>query len=109
MIRTRATVVIAAMVILATPATLLAQGAGDAGSGRAAGSRVGSSPMPGTNNAGTAQPSGSGVNSAPGVTTGAAGAPGTGTMATSAGNTDAAIAEENKTIDRRLKSICRGC
>jgi len=97
------------MVILATPANLLAQGAGEAGSGRAAGSTVGSSPMPGTNSAGAAQPSGSGVNTAPGVTTGAAGAPGTGTMATSTANTDAAIAEENKTIDRKLNSICRGC
>jgi hypothetical protein len=34
------------------------------------------------------------------VTTGAAG-PQT--------NTDATIAEENKTIDRKLNSICRGC
>jgi hypothetical protein len=34
------------------------------------------------------------------VTTGAAG---------SQTNTDAAIAEENKTVDRKLKSICRGC
>jgi hypothetical protein len=101
MIRTRATAVIAAMVILATPASLLAQGA--------AGSTVGSSPTPGTNSAGTAQSSGAGVNTAPGVTTGAAGAPGTGTMATSTANTDAAIAEENKTINSRLKSICRGC
>jgi hypothetical protein len=30
-------------------------------------------------------------------------------MATSTAKTDAAIAEENRTIDRRLKSICRGC
>jgi hypothetical protein len=61
---------------------------------------------PGTNSAGTAQSSGSGVNTAPGVTTGAAG---TGTMATNPASVDAAIAEENKTIDRRLNSICRGC
>lgn len=106
MIRTSVTAVIAAMVILATPANLLAQGAGDAGSGRAAGSTVGSSPMPGTNSAGTAQSSGSGVNTAPGVTTGAAG---TGTMATSPTTSDAAINEENKTIDSKLKGICRGC
>jgi hypothetical protein len=30
-------------------------------------------------------------------------------MATNPASTDAAIAEENKTIDRKLNSICRGC
>ena len=99
--RTSVTAAIAAIVILATPADLLAQGAG--------GSTVGSPPAPGTNSIGTAQSSGSGVNTAPGVTTGAAGAAGTGTMATPTTSSDAAINEENKMIDRRLKSICRGC
>jgi hypothetical protein len=98
--------VIAAIVILATPADLLAQVAGDVSSGRSAGSTVGSPPAPGTNSAGTAQSSGRGVNTAPGVTTGAAG---TGTMATNPTSSDAAINEENKTIDRKLKGICRGC
>jgi hypothetical protein len=30
-------------------------------------------------------------------------------MATNPTSSDAAINEENKTIDRKLKSICRGC
>jgi hypothetical protein len=30
-------------------------------------------------------------------------------MATSPTSSDAAINEENKTIDRKLNSICRGC
>jgi hypothetical protein len=61
---------------------------------------------PGTNSAGTAQSSGSGVNTGAGVTTGAAG---TGTMARPQGDVDAAINDENRTVDRKLKGICRGC
>jgi hypothetical protein len=107
--RTNATAVIATIAFLATPVVLLAQDAGGAAGERAAGSTVGSPPTPGTNSAGTAQSSGSGVNTAPGVTTGAAGAAGTGTMATSPTSSDAAINQENKAIDRKLKGICRGC
>jgi hypothetical protein len=66
-------------------------GAGDS-------TRLSTPPAPGTNSAGTAQSSGSGVNTEPGMTTGSG-----------SRNTDPAIAEENKTIDRKLKSICRGC
>jgi hypothetical protein len=106
MTRASATAAMAAIVILATPVVVLAQGAGDAASGRSAGSTVGSPPTPGTNSAGTAQSSGPGVNTGPGVTTGAAG---TGTMATSPKSTDEAIKEENQTINRKLNSICRGC
>jgi len=58
------------------------------------------SPPPGTNSAGTANASGSSANSAAGVTTGTAG---------SRTDSDAAIDAEDKQIDRRLKSICRGC
>jgi hypothetical protein len=54
----------------------------------------------GTNSSGTAQSSGA-ANARPGVTTGS----GRGARK----NTDAAIVEENKTIDRKVKSICRGC
>ena len=68
-----------------------------------------SKPAPGTNNAGTAQSSGSGANTGAGVTTGSAGSLGTGTAATPNTSSDAAINEENKTIDRKVKSICRGC
>jgi hypothetical protein len=96
----RSTVItaLAALAILTVPAISLAQSEG--------GNSAKLPATSGTNSAGTAQSSGSGVNTAPGVTTGAAG---TGTMATNPASTDAAIAEENRTIDRRLKSICRGC
>jgi hypothetical protein len=63
------------------------------------------STAPGTNSAGTAQSSGSGAragaaaNSGAGVTTGSAPQQGV----------DGAIADENKAIDRKLNSICRGC
>jgi hypothetical protein len=80
-------------------------------------SKLATPPAPGTNTSGTAQSSGSrggGVNSQPGMTTGAAASSAAGS--TVAGpqtetdkNTDAAIAEENKNMDRKVKSICRGC
>ena len=69
----------------------------------------GGAAAPGTNSAGTAQSSGAGVNSAPGVTIGSSERLGTGTAAVPQTSSDAAINEENKTIDRKLKSICRGC
>jgi hypothetical protein len=44
------------------------------------------------------------------TTTGCAGSTPGGTAATGPQTTgDAVIAEENETIDRKLKSICRGC
>jgi hypothetical protein len=43
------------------------------------------------------------------MTTGSAGSLGTGTAATPRTSTDAVVKEENKTIERRLNSICRGC
>ena len=86
-------------------------------SGAGNASKLVTQPAPGTNTAGAAQSSGSrggGVNSQPGMTTGAAGssAPGstvTGPQTETNENTDAAIAEENKNTDRKVKSICRGC
>ncbi|MBR0896071.1 hypothetical protein JQ616_14015 [Bradyrhizobium tropiciagri] len=54
---------------------------------------------PGTNSAGTAQSSGR-LNSGEGVTTGSA---------SSTENLDKAIEDENKSVDRRVKGICRGC
>ena len=91
--------VIAAISILIPPAAAWAQSA--------------SRPSAGSNSAGIARSIGSGVNSSvntePGVTTGSVGRLGTGTAATPQTDSDAAINEENKTIDRRLKSICRGC
>ena len=106
MTRANAMVALAAIMILISPAASLAQGAVGSPDAGSANSPKQALPPPGTNSAGTAQSSGSGVNTAPGVTTGAAG---TGTMSTSSQSTDAAIAEENRTIDRKLKGICRGC
>jgi hypothetical protein len=60
-----------------------------------------SAPPPGTNNAGTAQSSGASSNSSPGMTTGSAGP--------NAAGTDAAVAAEDRMIDRKIKGICRGC
>jgi hypothetical protein len=68
--------------------------------------KVVSEPPPGTNSLGTANTSGSSV------TTGSAGsrAAGGGTAATGPQTKgDIAIEEENKVIDRKLRSICRGC
>jgi hypothetical protein len=69
-------------------------------------------PGPGTNSAGTANSSGSSVNSGSSVTTGSAGSR-TGIGGTAAtgpqSSGDAAIDAEDKAIDRKLKSICRGC
>ncbi|MFN5456873.1 MAG: hypothetical protein ACK5BX_37580, partial [Bradyrhizobium sp.] len=67
----------------------------------------------GTNSLGTAQSSGSGGSgSNAGVTTGAGrGAGGTAASGPNrAGDsTDATIQQENSTVDRKVKSICRGC
>ena len=112
--RSSATAAIAAITILISPLSSFAQGAstgsasGAPNSGSTGTGTPGlSSPPPGTNSAGTAQSSGSSVNTGAGVTTGAAG---TGTMARPQRDIDAAISEENKAIDRRLKKgICRGC
>src|SRR3954464_256537 len=74
--------------------------AGEDPSGAANASRRASQPAPGTNSSGTAQSSGGGVNTGSGVTTGSG---------RSAKDVDTAITEENKMVDRKVKSICRGC
>jgi hypothetical protein len=94
MTRTSALVLIATIGVV--PATSLAQG------------NTSSSPPPGTNSAGTAQSSGGAPNREPGVTTGTALGTGNATPPPTPGS-DAAINQENATIDRKLKSICRGC
>ena len=94
--------------LAAMPAVAFAQASGGSSgsTGGAAGSTGGPAgsgggvanspaPPPGTNSLGTAQSSGGGS----GVTTGS----GTG------GGTDAAVNAENKLLDKKLKSICRGC
>lgn len=78
-------------------------------SASAAFAQTNTSEQPGTNSAGTAQSSGSSLNREPGTTTGSA-ALGTGRARTEPTiSPDTAINAENNTIDRKLKSICRGC
>ena len=85
--------------LAAMPAVAFAQAAGgSAGStGGSAGTTGGvanaPAPPPGTNSLGTAQSSGSGGGGA----------------AATGGGTDAAVAAENRMLDKKLKSICRGC
>jgi hypothetical protein len=84
--------------------------AGEDPSGAANSSRLASPPASGTNSAGTAQSSGSGVNTGSGVTTGSGRSAGSGADMTGPQRSgDAAINEENKEVDRKIKSICRGC
>ena len=113
MTRMSATASIVAITILAGTVGALAQGAG--GSSASAGApsnsanagglnnsgngnsvRIAPPPPPGTNSAGTANSSGASGTVGSSMTTGA-----------TAG--DAAIHDEDKAIDQKLKSICRGC
>jgi hypothetical protein len=103
MTRTSTLVAIVVGALLISPAVSLAQTTGSGG----AASPSGAVTTPGTNGAGTAQSSG--ANTAPGVTTGSAGSLGTGTAPTPTTDSNAAINAENKTIDRKLNSICKGC
>ncbi|EJN10852.1 hypothetical protein PMI42_05868 [Bradyrhizobium sp. YR681] len=82
--------------LAAMPAVAFAQATGGtAGSGGSTGGVANSSaPPPGTNSLGTAQSSGA----SPGVTTGSG-----------AGSADATVNTENRMLDKKLKSICRGC
>lgn len=80
--------------LAAVPAVSFAQSSGGA-TGSAGGVANSSAPAPGTNGLGTAQSSG--ANTARGGATGAATSP------------SAAVSAENKLLDKKLKSICRGC
>lgn len=86
--------------LAAMPAVSFAQATGGAtgSSGSTGGVANSPAPPPGTNSLGTAQSSG--PNAAPGVTTGAGG---------SAAAADATVNAENRQLERKLKSICRGC
>jgi hypothetical protein len=67
-----------------------------------------SAPPPGTNSAGTTQSSGGAPNREPGDTSGTA--LGTGKAAPPPmPSGDTVIQQENAILDRKLKSICRGC
>jgi hypothetical protein len=84
--------------------------AGEDPGGAANASRLASPPAPGTNAAGTAQSSGAGVNTDSGVTTGSGRGAGSATNMTGPHTSgDAEINAENKEVDRKIKSICRGC
>lgn len=95
-----ATVSIKTLIVIfslaAIPAVSFAQGTGGT-AGSTTGIANSPSPPPGTNSLGTAQSSG--ANTAPGVTTGAA----------SSASADAAVSAENRLLDKKMKSICRGC
>ncbi|WP_342728289.1 hypothetical protein AAFG07_17135 [Bradyrhizobium sp. B097] len=95
------TAVFATIAILLVPTVTVAQGTGT-GSGSPSSASTTSpqvaSPPPGTNSVGTAQSSGR-LNTGEGVTTGAA----------SSESFDKAIADENRSVDRRVNGICRGC
>ncbi|PJG55984.1 hypothetical protein CVM73_07530 [Bradyrhizobium forestalis] len=89
------------LALAAMPAVSFAQATG--GSAGSSGGAVGSTggvrnspaPPPGTNSLGTAQSSGPGS----GVTTGTG----------AGGEADATVNTENRQLDRKMKSICRGC
>ena len=83
--------------LAAMPAVAFAQATGGTAgsSGSTSGVANSSAPPLGTNSLGTAQSSGLGT----GVTTGTG----------AGGSTDAAVAAESRMLDRKLKSICRGC
>lgn len=84
--------------LAATPAISFAQTTGGS-TGTTGGVAKAPAPPPGTNSLGTAQSSG--ANTAPGVTTGAASGANS--------DADATVSTENRQLDRKLKSICRGC
>ncbi|WP_439409558.1 hypothetical protein ACNJX9_16610 [Bradyrhizobium sp. DASA03076] len=86
------------VVIIGLPAVSFAQTTGGA-TGSTGGVANAPAPPPGTNSLGTAQSSG--ANAAPGVTTGAA----SGTNP----DADATVSAENRLLDKKMKSICRGC
>jgi hypothetical protein len=84
--------------LAATPAISFAQATGGS-TGSSSGVANAPAPVPGTNSLGTAQSTG--ANTAPGVTTGAASGPNP--------SADATVNAENQLLDKKMKSICRGC
>ncbi|RTE91849.1 MULTISPECIES: hypothetical protein [Bradyrhizobium] len=98
-VSTRTLILIFALAAMPAVAFAQATGGSAGSSGGAAGSAGGvansPAPPPGTNSLGTAQSSGPGA----GVTTGSG----------TSGAADAAVNAENRMLDKKLKSICRGC
>ncbi|WP_426615157.1 hypothetical protein [Bradyrhizobium sp. McL0616] len=97
-----ATVSIKTLIVIlclaAMPAVSFAQGTGGS-AGSTTGVANSPASAPGTNSLGTAQSSG--ANRAPGVTTG--------TVSGANPDADATVGAENRLLDKKLKSICRGC
>lgn len=85
--------------LAAAPAISFAQTTGGSTTGSTGSVAKAPAPPPGTNSLGTAQSSG--ANTAPGVTTGAASG--------SNADADATVSTENRQLDKKMKSICRGC
>jgi hypothetical protein len=85
--------------------------AGNDPSGAGNSAKVTSPPPPGTNSAGTANSSGSSATTESSTTTGSARRATDGTSATGPSTSgDAAVdAEDPTAINRKLKSICKGC
>ncbi len=98
-----ATIAVFSAVLISTAA--LAQSSGGTTAGSTGGSNIsgsGSTTTPGTNSAGTAQSSG--------ITTGTGGgAMGSGTTTEPIGPDDAQVTSNNASVDRKVKSICKGC
>ena len=94
-ISTKTLIVILSLAVM--PAMSFAQATGGAAgsSGSTGGVANSPAPPPGTNSLGTAQSSGV----SPGGTTGTG----------AGGSADAAVSAENRMLDKKLKSICRGC
>ncbi|WGR91536.1 hypothetical protein MTX26_13795 [Bradyrhizobium sp. ISRA443] len=86
-------------ILLASPAALAQGQSAGQGTGKPSSPQLSPPPPAGSNSVGTAQSSGGKPNTGEGVTTGSA----------NAQSIDQAIANENRSIDRRLKGICRGC
>ncbi|OAF06052.1 hypothetical protein AYJ54_20395 [Bradyrhizobium centrolobii] len=102
MARSFATVSVKSLIVIcgiaAMPVASFAQATGGT-AGSTSGVPNAPAPPPGTNSLGTAQSSG--ANRAPGVTTG------TGSGASAAA--DETVKTENQLLDKKMKSICRGC
>ncbi len=92
---TKTLIVILSLAAMPTVSFAQATGGASGAGGSAGGVSNSSAAAPGTNSLGTAQSSGA---SAGGTGGAAAGGP-----------TDAAVNAENRVLDKKLKSICRGC
>ncbi|MBR0967735.1 hypothetical protein JQ554_31420 [Bradyrhizobium diazoefficiens] len=94
-ISTKTLIVILSLAAIPTVSFAQATGGASGSGGPAGGVANSSAPAPGTNSLGTAQSSGASAGGTGGAAAG--------------GTTDAAVNAENRVLDKKLKSICRGC